>query len=243
MFYTKILKMAFRRFGLRRRRGRVLARSFKRKRRRTATKKITRIVARMEETKWSTFQAVPAPVAATPVGYTLNNMQKGTDRNTRIANRIRMVSLELSAWIQGNPALTTGQVVRAVVFLDKQANGVLPTIADMMNDPTVTNQYNSLFNPNTVPRRYQILMDKKWMFDPVIATTTTPATGIVTTVSAVQRMFRRKISLKLKQTLYNDANAGTVADIIKPALYIYWFTDVATAPIIAQEVVFRFKDA
>lgn len=205
---------------------------------------VRRMISSSEETKWSTFSATPAPVAGTPVDYVLNNLAKGDDRNTRTGNRIRMVSLQIRAIIQPAPVHVEGCCVRLIVFLDKQCNGAAPTFANLFSDPTAALQYLSPFNPNTVPSRFKILKDKRWVLNALTATATTPATGVVSTMSTAQAYTNIIIKLKKRFTQYGDGNAGTVADIIKPSLYMLWMTDaVATAPGISQEVVFRFKDA
>lgn len=204
---------------------------------------VKRMISSMEETKWTTFSAAPAPTSAARVDYVLNNVAKGDDRNTRTANKIRMVSLQVRGFIQGAATQLAGVVVRCVIFLDKQANGVAPTFADLFTDPVAANNYISPFNPNYVPHRYKILKDKSWKTDNTVVTQFGVGTGTVATASQEQRLYNIRIPLKKRTVQYNDGNAGTIADIIGPSLYIIWLTSLTTAPFIAQEVCFKFKDA
>jgi len=67
--------------------------------------------------------------------------------------------------------------------------------------------------------------------------------GATTQAEGTQLVRRFKLRLKNRLVQFNDQNFGDVRDIISPGLYIYWFTDVITAPIMTQEIVVRFKDS
>lgn len=230
--------MAFKR---KRRTRRIFRRGGKR-RRFTMAKKIKRVVSRMEETKFITNYFGTQPTAALPTLTLLNHMAQGSVRNARLGNRISMKSIR---WISRAQPLATqvaGCTIRLILFYDKQANGVAlapgTTLGDLFLDPTVANWYIAMQNPNTVGRRYQILYDRVFKLD--VAGAVTVVAGTTTQAADEQKIIRIHKILK-RTTQYNEGNAGTVADIISPALYMAMFTDGNV--VVNSEVMFKFKDA
>lgn len=215
----------------------------KRGRKKASVSTVKRMISKTEESKWSSFYSGSAPTSAVPTFFGMNQMGKGDDRNTRTANRIKMQHLYLRMFVQSAATVVAGQIVRAIIFIDKQANGAIPVFADLFSDPTIGNNWTSPFNPNTVGPRYKILRDKYFISDPAIATTTTPATGIVTTTSNQQKFHKFSVNLKMRTVDFSDANFGDQRDIIKNSLYLFICTDIGTAPACSVDWVFKFKDA
>lgn len=203
---------------------------------------VKKLISADVEKKWASFQATPAPTNAAPVNYVLNNLVQGDSRNTRTGNQTHFQHVHIKAWIQASLGIPDGQMVRVMLFWDKQADGAAPTFAQLFADPTLANNYMSPRNPDYL-RRYIVLRDKTFIFNTLCATATTPATGLATVFSQQQHVLNWSVNLKNKRVQYNDVGGGTVADIIGPSLYLFWMTDIGTAPLIDQMITTQFTDA
>lgn len=218
-----------------------MARNFRRARRRprrnvrrkvptTVKRYVRRTLDNQIEDKYNYRTEANFNIPATGIFWCMNQLIKGTDRQTRLGNAIRCKHLRLgiSAVNAAFAALGTAYV-RVLVVFDKQANGAAPTIANFFVGPGAVPTITPL-NPIQVPSRFQVLLDRRISLGGGYS---------------VPYDHNRVYNFKLKQrTQYNDGNAGTVADISKNSLYVCFFSDLgATVPIATLNAIFVFEDA
>lgn len=217
----------------------------------TFASKVKKIVMRQIETKRSSNALF---LTATNAGLTLfqgattpfNSLLQGTNAQTRIGDMVQAVSLQLNIYLQASLTSIDNTRVRIFVFIDKQPDALAPTNADLFSDPNANNWHYSTFNPDNVPKRYQILKDKRFYLRAGVAATTTIAGAVTTTNTVIEssRVMTWNIPLKFK-TQYNALNLNDIRDIIKNSLWMAACSDKAgaLAPTINLEWMFKYKDA
>lgn len=138
----------------------------------------------------------------------LNAMAQGTSQSTRIGNKITMKSLYVR-WALGQGTTTaTPPIVRVTILYDKQPNATLATLAEIYQ---VTGSSLTLSPMNMANRdRFIVLMDETY----------SPAYPYNDTAVTEFADFHKKY-LKLNlDTIYNNTNGGTIADINTGALLV-----------------------
>lgn len=153
--------------------------------------------------------------AVTPTGagaFTLlNGVSQGTDYLNRIGRKAYMKSILLRATV--NPASGTsrpiGNIVRAVVFWDLQANGAAPVFLDLFQANADVNTPLNLTNRD----RFRIISDKFIVMNP-----DTYATGAPTAGNPITRNY--KVYRKCNQEVIFGGTNATVASIQTGSLYI-----------------------
>lgn len=199
----------------------------------------------MEETKYIATEFSQVPSSAASSVNLMNAMVQGVTRATRLANRIRTSSLFLNVTVEPSAGAILATRVRCMVVLDTQPNGVALAGLDLTQPGTLlANAFYAPYNPNTVPSRYRILMDKQILCEQGVVAQFNPATGATQAIAQQPAYFRKRILLKF-QTKYNEGNAGTIADINDNALWVVSFSSQAAlvAPAIFIQSTFKFKDA
>ncbi|UDN67457.1 capsid protein [robinz virus RP_244] len=213
---------------------------------------VKRMIKRSEETKWVSNQNALVPWAD---GYTTNallftGIQRGGDRNNRIGNRITLTSLFMNVVAQPAATALISTPLRFMLLYGKDAPcklvgataGDYPGMADPVAQselfpPLVpTNQYFlAPHNPNYVPAKYKILMDKLVKIDILGGSTN------------IFSMLLMRKKFKLKSTIvYNDSNLGNPQDSVKNALWLLVFCPSATAlaaPTLNVDWRLSYKDA
>lgn len=150
-----------------------------------------------------------------------NLMLRGTDSGTRIGRKIKLRSVEIRGFLFADPVVSAASVTsiaqqcRLLIVYDRQANGVAPTVAQVIT---------GIQGPYTEANlgRFLVIQDKTWCFGPAAAVSPNPTFGIPPTQANVFE--RHQLNLP---THYNAGNAGTVADIDKGSLYMLWIGSVA----------------
>lgn len=159
----------------------------------------------------------------------LNGLVRGTGLyGERVGAQITMDSIEISGKVghngymgAANATATQQQVARLIVVRDKQTNGAIFSLTDLLDTATA----NALYQGDWLGR-YEILLDKRW----VCPSMTTDASGNPSLVSQPGGVhaFYFKIPCKRK-VHYNNGNAGTVADIDQGSIYMLWVGDNAAS--------------
>lgn len=132
---------------------------------------------------------------------------QGTAKNQRIGERIRLTKIEFAIHIL--PASTIGTTMqngtacRFIIYHNKQANGVLPTPAEVWNDNNIYTTRNSTFM-----NRLSILKD----FTHQMVATGTDNTGAVT-ASGPQLV--TTMTIYPKQSITFTGSASAIANILK----------------------------
>lgn len=162
-----------------------------------------------------------APLAGALV--LVNHLTKGDDYNNRDGRQVRFKSLFLNGRVIMH-ASATHTAVRMVVFIDKQPNGVVPTATDVLSTAT-TNLIDAFRNLNN-RKRFVILKDARYTLN--------------TDYPEKQIKYYKKLDMK---TIYDDGDAGTIADITTNALYVMWISDEGTwVPDVRVPARLRFID-
>lgn len=217
----------------------------------TLTRRIKRVMSRQVETKWKFSTTGPTNSSLFSFGVPfvagLSNIDLGDDHTTRIANRIRLTSLEFDtkSFLQtANAGFAAAAVIRIILFYDKMNNGVNFTTltaaqqcALLFGDPSTGNAYQSPLNPINWGSRFTMIKDKSYSLR---------TTGGATDEPDIKRM---KWKLRLKtQVVYNDGLVVSPVQIQKNCLYMFMTTDVgaltlAQQPDIAVSYMIKWKDA
>lgn len=151
----------------------------------------------------------------------------GAGMSDRVGRKLTMKSLYIRGTVQVQLSATpSGSVtseahmLRLIVLYDKQPNGALPALADILG---AGGTVNSMFNIDNRDR-FQILKDKTWAFDPMIYDSTNDAYAWNRCIYPV-KIFK-KINL---ETIFNAGTAGTSADINSGNLIAFWIENAAAA--------------
>lgn len=174
-------------------------------------------------------QATPLAASgftALAAGNVLNAVVQGTTAETRIGRKIRMRSLDVR-WFCSivGAGVASGGEGRVLIVYDKQANAALPAIIAILN----TNDFNSPMNLSNSDR-FTVL--RSFITEPLDLNNNSVISG------------HEFITMDL-ETIYNDTNGGTIADIQTGAVYIL-FGDNGTTTTVAPTFTFisriRFDD-
>lgn len=145
----------------------------------------------------------------------LNGCQPGSGNSQRIGRRIDMKSIELRFSVQ-NLGLAEMTLHRAMIVLDKQANGAAFSYTDLMIDGEPTGLRNI-----SNKARFTVIWDGK--LHALIGNIAAPSTTTNCTAnSGCAYTAYKKINI---QTQYNSGTAGTVADIQTNSLYFIIYGD------------------
>lgn len=147
-------------------------------------------------------------LAGTVTDLALWGITQGNALNQRIGNNIRLKELQMRLTVNGDTGSTdTDRTrIRVLIVQDKQCNGALPAVTDVLLQANVL----SLYNYNNVVgcggHRFVILKDKTWDFSPNSyydgATVLNPGQAYTTSWNFT----------KLPVIQY-DANAGAITDL------------------------------
>lgn len=214
----------------------------------TLAKKIKHIENDLIELKFLdiTTALVNVPLAGTL--QLLTGIQLGDTASTRNGNVVWPTSIQMRVAINADPLRLLATRVRSILFWDRQSNGLNPMLVgpsnsnSLLDTTVVLDTTLAPRNYNTISR-YTILMDKTIVINPIVASTTTPATGIVTRVIPIQHRITKihRLNRKVKY----DGGGPFVDDIVTNALFIAHFTDAVIGSDPDLEAGYRlyYKDA
>lgn len=160
-----------------------------------------RAFKRMEFKSFDVTGALSMVLDSTGQVDVLNTMARGTDINERVGRQVNIKSIEIKAVSKSTAATGTRQECLTMLVWDKDPDGVLGTIASMLNTVNVNSARN-------LSNRDRFVVLKSWRY--IIYPDTLPNN------SRTLRYYRKRNL----QTTYNAGNAGTIADIQKGALYL-----------------------
>lgn len=143
-------------------------------------------------------------------------MAQGTTPSTRIANQIKIRSVCLEGTVGLAPA-TTADVVRALIFIDRQPNGAAPAVVDILTAATATSCYNMDKVDHLGHRfRFRVLLDKMFEIE-------------VYAGAVVTRAIPFSHTVKLNHIVHYQGNAGTIADLMTNNLSVLIITAAGSA--------------
>lgn len=173
-------------------------------------------------------------VFSTTLGATLlNSLVTGDTNKDRDGKAILVKSIYLRGriFLNGDIDASAPDHLRMVIVYDRQSNGAAPTWASVMQSVdsgnNVTNTSFSFTNQDNTDR-YQILMDKHFGAQDVVANAATTASSqlqqhVVGTPQDIS--FYRKVNLPTRY----GSSAGGIADIQMGAIYLLQFGLIASA--------------
>lgn len=141
-----------------------------------------------------------AEMSTTGVVTLVNGLTKGTDESNRIGRKVQIRSIQ----VDGNAAIKSAgltQIDRVMLVKDRQPNGALPTVGDIVTGGGALSVRN-LDNR----KRFKILWDHQFELAKY-------GTGQGET-NRVKKYFKKKF-----ETVFNSGDTGTIGDINTNALY------------------------
>lgn len=163
-------------------------------------------------------------------------ISQGTSENERIGRRIILKHIELHYFVT-LPAVAVvaphpnGDLIRIILYLDKQCNKATATVANIMQQSNVIGFYNL----TNVEGRFEILMDRTHEVNYNTVSGTSAATFFSCGEHFLQSTFSAHLDLPI---LYNTTDGGTVADLQSNNIGVLLFTRQNNAEF---ESVFRVR--
>jgi len=139
---------------------------------------------------------------STAVLNCLNICSQGNDDNNRQGDSILAKHCTILGNLTVNASNTGSDVVRCIVFVDKENRGAFPSATDLLTSSSVNSQ-KSLDNLD----RFVTLKDMRFVL--------TPSTGVRPQVPF-------KIYLPLHTHLKYAGNAGDITDVRQNSIFILW---------------------
>ncbi len=162
-----------------------------------------------------------ATLTTTPVVALLSGLAKGDDIDNRDGRQVRWKSVEINLQIVMHTT-PINTLVRILIVIDKQPNATLLTIAELLNQTTI----DSVKNLDNRKRLVILRDDVVQLGD-----------GYLT--STLWKYYKTLDMI----TVYDDSDAGTIADIETNALYLIMFSTEATnGPTVQRTMRMRFID-
>lgn len=150
----------------------------------------------------------------------------------RLSNRIMLTKIEMRFACNSNAA-GAGRL-RLMMIRDKQTSGAAPpSTVDWFLDKTGADSWYSLYDPSTVPQRYEILMDKSVSLNVLGGATDQGQKKSVTW----------RHTKKHKCYFINTVGTGVLANIEAGSIVFAAYSEnAATGPNVAYEVKFTYRD-
>jgi len=172
----------------------------------------------------------PGTVSNSGTLQLLNGVANGTDFTNRIGRKINMVDLEVKMFffpISGNAY--PGDVIRVMLIYDKQTNGALPAVSDIL-----TSAYPLSFTNLNNRNRFEVLHDEAVALNPQATVGTTLGNG------APENKWR-EFRVKLRHDTIYGSTGANIADIKSGAIYMLTISAFAVWQI-AWNARVRFYD-
>lgn len=172
-----------------------------------------------DELKTVDTSASNLAVSTTPQFVLLNGVATGTDYNTRVGRKTLLKSLYVRInfkFNSNNPV--AGVACRLMIIQDKQSNGAVPTIANVLQ----TGNYIDPINLDN-RERFNVLMDKLYTFFPA-STSAGPIIGGGNPITKTVKVYK-KLNLA---TIFSGVGA-TIGSIQTGGIWMLWVTDTGVA--------------
>lgn len=222
----------------------------------TLAKRVRHIENDLIELKWQNFLFEDQPLVLTGPGRIpyiapLILTTQGTGEGQVIGNQIRVTSLKIKVDIACRfTSALRPQLVRMIVFWDRQNNGsTTPLIFGADNSQSLLDDVDGNVETFNRPlcqynhsnmKRYDIVYDKTYVFNPQVVATTAPSTGNVTSYCPLDIQFTKHF--KTSKTVKFNPNGITTN-----ALYITFISDqdslASGPPLLDMTARLFYKDA
>jgi len=163
--------------------------------------------------------------AATPVFTLLNGVKAGTGEDECIGRKFTMKQLQ----VRGTLYSSIDQLFRVMIVIDKQTNGAVFPIADLLTN-TITNQgYINSLKQVDFARRFWVLYDRTFKVE------------MQTDPDGDYRTF--KINRRMSIPVSKKSDAENVTDIMRNSMYMVTISQNATTQsFVAATSRLRFTD-
>lgn len=135
----------------------------------------------------------------------MNGLTTGTSAVTRIGQSVKCSGIECRFYGTLNAAATVPEIVRLVIFIDKECDTTAPTPLNIFTNSVISPRVDGYMD------QYRVLYDSVFVMSP---------TGTETWVSDF-------IANQQWHVSYNTGNAGTIADIVTNSLYFMFVSNAA----------------
>lgn len=172
------------------------------------------------------------PMNTTPTIVALNLITPGSSAWNRIGRKCSMKSIHFQGWLQDTASqYAQPSFGRIMIVYDKQPNGSLPTIQDILlsqansaADSNVSSLYSGLNLNNK--ERFEVIMDRR-MALPAYNTNTAAITGISPSCTVDYQHINVFHRLGNRETHYKaDSSPGVIGDIATGSLFLVSFGNV-----------------
>lgn len=166
----------------------------------------------------------------------LNIIPIGTNETNRIGSDLHCTSVQFRARFTKDAVATVNvPLIRHMIFWDRQCNGALPLLADVLDLTVVTEPVLAPYNQEK-QQRFKILYDNTFSM----------SVGTAVTAELNNLMFKKKKRALGRITKYNDVGtyAGAITDIQTNSLcFIMVSTAAANGPLVSCGYRVCFKDS
>lgn len=194
----------------------------------TEVKKLEKSVRKiMPETKLKVTNFTSTLQNSAPIVNVMNLMSQGTQTGARVANRIKMTSLEWRYQISiNNAAYIQPSLVRVLLIYENDTQGNALTTTDIFNSttPSTISVYNKL--TRNFYKNIHVLYDKTHLlcqngYQILAGTSSIPNGGAVFAgASCGVNVHNVLVNKKMNKLVdYSRGNAGTISDVDSGALY------------------------
>lgn len=178
-------------------------RSFKRRRTGKLTRKVNKIARQMKAEIRHVDSGLLSATLSTGAQIThLTHIDQGPDSDERLGNKVHLLKIAIRGLFYGGDAV--GNVVRVVVFYDRQSNGLLPADANLFL-PTLTPLAPRLWGQQ---QQYWFIYDKTFALN----------------TSQGPRVWKMKKRIN-KDQIYGTSTSGSYTNVSKGAVWIYLISD------------------
>lgn len=208
---------------------------------------LTKAVKRIEgeaELKWVDEYSAGTPVsnAGILVNIPLSPAPVlGDGVNNRQGNAIQMTSWHIKALFLNNPSPVDPTRIRCLVVVDKEFDGVPPTLLNVLDTTTIADLTIAPRNHNLIDR-FKILYDKTFYLQPAVIFDVDIAG---TTTAVIRRGKMINIFLKIRHKIQFVSSTGTTLDLTGYVPLFYAVSDRApltTEPIMTFSGRVMYKD-
>jgi len=156
--------------------------------------------------------------------FSLILMAQGDTSNLRQGDQVKLVHIRYDGTFKIHASAAQSNL-RIIIFVDKQANGALPTVANVLADATANDAIVSGYNTDN-KYRFRVLYDKVVQLDQAGK-------------QSGRRSFRKKLNLRIRY----GTNAGDITDLNSANLCFLIISDEATnTPTTTQFIRTLFVD-
>lgn len=172
----------------------------------------------------TTFTSVSPSSASpdNPAVQSLCGIKQGTTKNTRIGNKIHMYQIRMQGQI-ALPNSMSGDMIRLVLVLDKQANGATAAPSDVFETTAASTTGVFAFRNMDNIDRFQILKDKKYNLNPTVGVSGTSNTVLI---------YHWKMSHKGKWKIDYSSTNGAISELKSNNILMFAFCSEGTGALV-----------